>query len=276
MPFTRIAVSTGHPPLGLLLWQQVVLVLAIAPAAALRRPDFAALRGRADLVTVIALFGAVLPGYVTYVTAVDIPAGVRSVIIAIVPMFVLPLALAVGLERPDPRRGLGVLLGAVAVAILARPEAGLPAAVGLGTLFAALLAPLSYAVESTYLSRRGQGTLDPLHLLLAASVLSLALVAPIALAYGQAFGLARAWGPAEWAMLGSGLLNAAAYVGYVWLIGRTGALFASQIAYVVTAFGVLWSMALLGERYSLAVWGAMALILAGLALVQPRPPRETA
>ena len=44
---------------------------------------------------------------------------------------------------------------------------------------------------------------------------------------------------------------------------------ASQIAYLVTGFGVLWSMVLLGERYSLWVWAAFALMLLGVALVQP-------
>ena len=51
-------------------------------------------------------------------------------------------------------------------------------------------------------------------------------------------------------MLVSGVLNVLAYSGYVWLVGRAGSVFASQIAYLVTGFGVLWSMALLGERYS--------------------------
>ena len=85
-----------------------------------------------------------------------------------------------------------------------------------------------------------------------------------------------AWGPAEWAILASGVLNALAYSGYVWLVGRAGSVFASQIAYVVTGFGVLWSMALLGERYSPWVWAAFVLMLGGVALVQPRKPAAEA
>jgi hypothetical protein len=45
---------------------------------------------------------------------------------------------------------------------------------------------------------------------------------------------------------------------------------------VVTGFGVVWSMALLGERYSGLVWAALGLMLVGLALVQPRRPRPAA
>jgi drug/metabolite transporter (DMT)-like permease len=37
------------------------------------------------------------------------------------------------------------------------------------------------------------------------------------------------------------------YAGYVWLVGRAGAVFAAQVAYLVTLFGVFWAMLILGE-----------------------------
>jgi drug/metabolite transporter (DMT)-like permease len=61
-----------------------------------------------------------------------------------------------------------------------------------------------------------------------------------------------------------------AYSSYVWLAARAGAVFASQTSYIVTGTGVLWAMVLLNETYSAFVWGALALMLLGLALVQPR------
>ena len=70
------------------------------------------------------------------------------------------------------------------------------------------------------------------------------------------------------------MLNALAYSGYVWLIGRAGSVFASQIAYLVTGFGVVWSKLLLGESYSALVWSAFVLMLAGIALVQPLAAAE--
>jgi hypothetical protein len=39
----------------------------------------------------------------------------------------------------------------------------------------------------------------------------------------------------------------------------------------VTGFGVFWAMLLLGESYSGWIWAALALMLMGLFLVQPRP-----
>ncbi len=53
-----------------------------------------------------------------------------------------------------------------------------------------------------------------------------------------------------------------------------GAVFASQMAYVVTVSAILLSALLLSEIYSAWVWSALALMMAGLTLVQPRGARQ--
>ena len=65
-------------------------------------------------------------------------------------------------------------------------------------------------------------------------------------------------------MLAVGVLERAAPTRAMsgWSAGA-GSVFASQIAYLVTGFGVVWSMLLLGERYSAPVWAAFALMLRG-------------
>jgi drug/metabolite transporter (DMT)-like permease len=273
LPLLRVAVSTGYPPLGLILWHKAIMAgvlgallvpLRLAPPLRLRH---------LGLFAAVAVFGAILPGYFTFLTAAELPAGVRALVIAVVPMFALPMALALGFERPDPRRALGVMLGALAVALIAMPGAGLPPAASAAMILLALLSPLSYGIEANYLAWRGSDGLHPFQLLFGAALVGIALTWPLAAATGQVVSLAHRWGAVEWAVLLSGLLNALAYSGYVWLVGRGGSVFASQISYLVTAFGVLWSMALLGERYSLWVWAAFVLMLGGIALVQPRPAR---
>ena len=71
-------------------------------------------------------------------------------------------------------------------------------------------------------------------------------------------------------MVLSSVIHVIVYAGYVWLVGRSGAVFAGQVSYLVTAFGVLWAMLLLRETYSLWVWGALVCMALGLMLVQPR------
>jgi drug/metabolite transporter (DMT)-like permease len=222
LPLTRIAVSTGHPPLGLLLWQQVVMAVFLGGLllAMGRRPVVA--RRHLGLFAGVAVLGSVLPGYFTYLTAVDLPAGVRAIVIAIVPMFALPIALGLRLERPDGWRALGVVCGAAAIVLIALPEAGLPPAAGAGLILLALIAPLSYGLEANYLAWRGADGLHPFELLVGASAVGVALALPLAWRAGQFVDLGRGWGAAEWAFAAASALNALAYAGYVWLVGRAG------------------------------------------------------
>jgi drug/metabolite transporter (DMT)-like permease len=54
------------------------------------------------------------------------------------------------------------------------------------------------------------------------------------------------------------------------IVRLAGPVFLSQAAYVVTVTGILWGMALFGERHGPTVWAAMAAIFAGVMLVQRR------
>lgn len=268
MPLLRIATSTGHGPFGLMVWQNLVMLALLMPMLRLARVPLPPVRGNLRLFAAVAGFGSVIPGFFTFLTAAALPAGVRSIIIAMIPMFVLPMALAMGFERPDLRRALGVLLGAAAVALLVLPQADVTGEVGVLMVLLALVAPASYGVEATYLAWRGPHGLHPFQLLLGATTVGLIATVPPALATGE---LVAPWPPgrAEMALLGSGVLNVLAYSGYVWLIGRAGSVFASLISYLVTGFGVLFSSLLLGESYSPLVWTSLALMIAAIALVQP-------
>jgi drug/metabolite transporter (DMT)-like permease len=268
MPLMRIAVSTGHGPLGIVFWQQILtLAVCLGLLAALRLP-WGLTRDRLGLFAVVAVFGTLLPGWIAFRTAAELPAGIRAILIAIVPMFTLPIALALGTERPDLRRALGVLAGGLAVLLLLAPGA-LPAARA-GMVLLALGGPLAYAIEANWIAARGAEGLHPFQILAGASALGALASGPLALLTGETASLSPPWGPPELAILASGVLNAFAYAGYVWLIAAAGAVFASQIAYLVTAAGMGWSMLLLGERYAPGIWLAAALMLGGIALVRPR------
>ncbi len=269
LPLMRVAVSTGYRPLALVVWQNLIMAAFLAIVLAVARPPRPAMRRGANVIMVVAVFGSVLPGYFSFLTAALLPAGVRSIIIALVPMFVLPMALAIGLERPEARRALGVLLGAAAIALIVGPDPGGGGAAGLVPVLLTMIAPLSYAVEANWLAARGAHGLHPFQLLLGASLVSTALAWPLAEVIGQ-MTYPTTWGVAEAAAVGLSLLKVLAYSAYVWLVGAAGAVYASQVAYLVTGFGVVWSTVLLGERYSAMVWAALLLMLLGMALIQPR------
>ena len=66
------------------------------------------------------------------------------------------------------------------------------------------------------------------------------------------------------------MVHVAVYTAYVWLVGRAGSVFAIQVSYLVTGFGMLWANVMLGEAYAPSVWLALACMFAGMYLVQPR------
>ncbi len=276
LPLTRIAVSTGHRPLGLIVWQVAILTLCLGAAqVAARRP--LPFRARwLGLFAVVALAGTLVPNSLSYRAAAELPAGVMAIVVALVPMWALGIAAAIGSERATLVRGLGVAMGALAVLLLVGPETSLPDPSKAIFVLLPMCASFCYAIEGNYIAFRGTGGLGPVEVLFGASLVALVVAVPAALLTGQWVSPMRPWGAAEWAMLGNCLCHACAYLGYVWLVGRAGAVFAAQVAYLVTATGVIWSLVLLGERYSPFVWAAFALMLAGIALVQPRQPQGEA
>ncbi|MCB2134460.1 MAG: DMT family transporter [Rhodobacteraceae bacterium] len=270
-PLTKLAVLGGYRNFGIIFWSSAVgaiflgLVVMLTTrhlplnAAAIRRYVF------------VALCGTILPSASSYTAAEYLPAGVISVAISLMPMMALPLAMAAGIDSATPGRVAGLALGLAGVLLIALPETSLPDRAAVAFIPLALAATFFYALEGVGLGRIGRGGLDPVQLLFGASALSAALALPVALANGTLVVPTQPYDSADVALLVSGGVNALAYCGYVWLVGRAGAVFAAQGAYIVTGFGVLWSMLLLGEVYSIWIWAAMALIFAGLFLVQPRP-----
>lgn len=270
-PLTKIAVSTGHGHFGLIFWQLVigaVLMAAIAMITGRRLPlSRAALR----VYVMIALIGTVLPNTASYQAAVHLPSGVLSILLSLIPMMAFPIALGLGLERFSLRRLTGLGLGLMGVALLVLPQASLPDAAMVVWVPVAMVAALCYAFEGNYVARWGTAGLDPVQVLLGASTMGAIIVLPLMLLSGQWISPLAPIGPAEAALILSSTVHVLVYTGFVWLVGRAGSVFAVQVSYLVTGFGVIWAMLLLGERYAPMIWAAMAMMMAGMALVQPRP-----
>lgn len=276
LPLSKIAVSTGHPPLGLVVWQLVIAIVVLALINAFRRRPIRFRRYHAPMFLFISLTGNLLPTVIWFITAVHLPAGILAIILSLVPMFALPVALAMRLEAFQWLRLGGVFCGALAIVLLLGPEASLPEPGQYWWLLLALISPLCYGIEGNGVAKMGLGGLDSVQMLLGATLVSLAVALPITLASGQGLDIFIRWGDAELALVATSVLTTIAYAGYVWLVGRAGSVFATQVSYLVTGFGVVWSILLLGERYAGWVWLALAVMLIGLFLVRPRPPESLA
>lgn len=266
----KIATSTGHQPFGLIVWQALIAVLVLSALCLVRRKGLVMNRQTVPFYVILALIGTVVPNITFYLAVRELPAGIMSILISTVPMLAFPMALAMRQDRLSWVRFGGLLLGLLGVILILAPDTG--GKVVAFWVLVALIGPLCYALEATFVAWRGMPGIDPMQAILGASVASFLIAVPLALASGQ-------WvdplpiGRAEGALVILASLSAVVYAGYIWLAMAAGSVFAAQVSYVVTGSGVIWAMALLGERLHPLVWLALVVILAGVALVQPRPRR---
>ena len=285
-PLSKIAVTGGYRFFGLIFWQLAIGAAFLTIVRAVRFGRHGPGRARSPqlrwpvpridgpairVYLVIALIGTVLPNSASYEAIRHLPSGLVSILLSLVPMFAFPIALALGNERLDLKRLGGLALGLFGVVMIMAPEASLPDRAMVAFIPLALIAPLFYGLEGNVVARWGTAGLSPIEVLHGASILGALIALPLAVASGQFIDPRGPWGARDAAVLGSAIIHVLVYTSYVWMVGAAGAIFAVQVSYLVTAFGVLWAMLILGESYSAWVWGATLIILTGVFLVQPRP-----
>ena len=270
-PLAKIAVTAGYSHFGIVFWQLAIGAVALGALCLARGRRLPLGPRHLKLYVIIALIGTILPNSASYQAAGHLPAGVISILISLVPMFAFPIALALGIDRFSGLRLAGLAAGLLGVVLIVAPEASLPDPAMILWVPMALVAPFFYGLEGNYVAKWGTEGLDPIQTLFGASLIGCAIALPLAVGSGQWIDPRPPWGLRDLAVAGIALVHACVYAGYVWMVGRAGAVFAAQVSYLVTLWGILWARLILGESYSGWVWGALALMMAGLFLVQPRP-----
>jgi drug/metabolite transporter (DMT)-like permease len=271
-PLAKVAVSEGYRHFGLIFWQLVIGTALLGGVVLVRGRPIRLGRPQILMAVLIAFIGTLVTGATSFQAAVHLPAGILSILLSLVPLFALPIAYWLGIDRPGLLRLTGLAMGLAGVALIVGPDAGLPEPGMVAWIPLALVAPALYALEGNLVARFGTAGLDPVSLLFLASAFGTPFAAVLALATGHFIDPRPPWGAPDAALAVSATVHALVYSAYVWLVGRAGSVFAAQVSYLVTGFGVVWAILLLGERYSSWVWAALVLMFAGLALVQPRPP----
>lgn len=269
-PLTKITVMAGYQHFGLIFWQFAIAAMLMGPFLAARgrlsRPNAAQLR----VAAVIAVIGTLLPNSASYQAAYHLPSGVLSILLSLIPMLAFPVALAMGNDTFSTRKLMGLSLGFLAVVLIALSSGSFGGEVSLWWVAIALIAPMCYAFEGNIVAKYGTYGMDAVQLLFWASLIGLPPALGLAVGSGQFIAIPTVWGAPEYAFVLSSVAHAGVYASYVWLVGKAGSVFAAQVSYLVTIFGVFWAIMLLKEGYSAGIWTALALMLSGLFLVQPR------
>ena len=98
------------------------------------------------------------------------------------------------------------------------------------------------------------------------------MVFPFMAGSGQWWFFSGPMSDSDWAQIGAILINAAFFYLLLEIVRRAGPVFFSTQNYVATLAGIGWGILILAESHSVYVWGALALLFAGLFLVTRRGP----
>ena len=270
IPLTKIAVSTGFGHYGLIFWQLAIGSVLMASLSALRGKGLPVNRTSLRVFAVVALIGTLIPNTASFQAAVQLPAGILSILLSMIPMFAFPVALVMGLDRFSWRRFAGLGVGLTGVLVILMPGASGALNTPVFWICVALIAGLCYAMEGNIVAKWGTAGLDAIQVLFGASVLGAVAILPVTVVTGQFIPPRDLLGSAGYALIMASVAHTLVYAGYVWLVGRAGPVFTVQVSYLVTGFGILWAKAILNEAYPPAVWAALALMFLGMYLVQPR------
>ncbi|MEM6906204.1 MAG: DMT family transporter [Pseudomonadota bacterium] len=268
-PLSKVAVSTGHNAVGLVFWQCLIGILALGLVMALTGRRLPRSRPFLIFYGVCAFLGTALPHSLSFTALAHVPAGIASILMASVPLATLFLSIPLGIDRPGPRRLLGLALGAASVLLVLGPEASLPEPGQAAWAALYLVVVFSYAVENVYIAKYQPEGTDPVQTMMGLFAGAFLMVLPV-VAIANTWVLPESFGAPEAALIGASLLHVAAYMGFVWLIGAAGPVFAAQVGYVVTLAGVFLGILFLGESHSGWIWAALVLMLAGVSLVRPK------
>jgi len=265
---TLIATSEGVHPLSLAAWQMLLTALmffAICLWSRQRLFDFAHLRHYA----IIAAVGIISPTLFYFYAAPQLSAGILSVTISTVPLFTYALMLVLRFEAAAFKRLLGILLGMIAILLLVLPDQGLSSDDASLWILLVVLCAVLYSIENVYIFRGIDPRIDIRELLFASNLIAAGCLFPLAIYLDVSQPVSWLASTSGLAIIGITVASSMAYAMFFYTIKKSGPVFASQCAYIITISGVIWGIMLFAEQHSLWVWTSVIVMLLGLVLVTP-------
>ncbi len=272
----KLATQGGYPEIGILLVALVIVAVVFWAIIAVRRAWF---RPRRDIVVflfVLAMLGYVVPLLAVLWAAPHVPAGIMTLIVSFTPVVTVATVLALRTEPVSRRRVLAVALGCVAALVVLLPEAGDGWDGAIAWLLLVFVVPLTYGVESVYVSVAWPEGIDPLQVGAGQSVAAVLAVIPIQLIYGEPIVYDAVWPIAQVAIPLVALCILVEALLYFVIIRATGGVLVNFSMYISLFAGFAWGWAIFGESHGWHVWFAVAVLVVGLSLTIPQRDKRGA
>jgi drug/metabolite transporter (DMT)-like permease len=261
----KIAATGGAPALAYSFWQSLGAGLVLWIVLSLRGERLGV--SRREVIGYIVI-GALVIGIpislLTYI-APKLPAGVMTLVLALSPPFTFMIGVLARVERFRWLGLVGLLFGFAGVVLVVAPSATLGGRVAWEWFLLALAAPVMFAgsnVAAAILRPPASSSVA-----MGAGVLfgSALVLLPIMLMAGQAWFPKRLDDGAIGTLIAIAI-NATFLVLFFEIIRRAGPVFFAQFNYLAVLAGVAWSAIVFGERLSIYLALAMALMFVGVFL----------
>ncbi len=259
-PLTIVATRVGLA--ALFLWAALPLLGVAAPRGA-----------RAwRAIAVMALLNNAIPFSLIVWSQQTLPSGLAAILNATTPLWgVLVAHVATREEHATPARLGGAMLGFLGVAVMSGVDLLRGTTGALPATAAMLLATFSYACAGVFGRRLGRLGVVPMQAALGQLTAAALVMVPLALMVEAPWRLA-APSPGVLAAVGGLALfcTAVAYVLYFRILALAGAVNLLLVTFLVPVSAILLGTLVLGERLGVQHLAGMALIGAGLALIDGR------
>lgn len=215
----------------------------------------------------LALLAVMLPVLATAFAAHELPAGVITLVLTLVPGLTYLMSFTMRLERFEALSLAGLALGAGGVLLIVLPEQALPEAGAWVWMLVALIGTIAAAgsnvVAAAYRPPQTHSLALACGILLAAACVML----PVMLAVDGPYFFADAGWTGIAGMAWAAAIHCVTFYCFQEVTRRAGAVFFAQFNYLVVAAGIFWALLLFDEMLGLWVWAALACMVVGLFLV---------
>lgn len=271
-PLGRLAGEAGVPPLVYAAASAFGASLVLFLAAWLSGSPAAARKGVVKYALVAGQLTFAIPFGVLVAVIPHLGSGIPAILQSLAPIITLAIVAGLGLERPSLLRlvGLGAGLAGALLILVSRNAGSLATPAPALWYVAALVTPLALASGNVFRTVAWPKAEKPLPLAamtLAAAALGLLAVLAAAWLLGHETGVAPGLAAGWHLILLQSLASGIGYALFFRLQQIGGPVYLSQISYVHTGVGVAFAVLFFAEPLSAAIWIAVLLILAGVALV---------
>ena len=267
LSINRFAAEGGVPFLPYIFWASLLagLILLVLSIAAGTPPPLRPAHLRAYLITGSAAIA--LPMSIFAFVAAKIPASVVSLETALTPMLTYTLALVLAMDRLRWRKVTGIALGLAGVLFIVVPQASLPDPAMAGWALLALLGPASFAIANVAAARTRPPQTASLAMAAAMSLAAAVFLVPAMLIEGTWWFFDSGLDSGGWAVIGLGVTFALLFALFFEIVRLAGPVFFSTVNYIGPVSGVVLAMLIFGESLSDWLWVALALMMAGLTVM---------